>query len=946
MPIVAQVALVLLPNYFSLETNFLCILAYFVVFSVMTPFYLSSLIGSKLRMDELEVVCVSLFLGSAVIMTVYILLTQALAEVSRSLLLSVLTGLSLCSYLLSIKYGRRSLEEGSSMGKVLDVFAAYLSVLTGAYLIIRVIPSLYWRGPDGWETASVVRTIAERSLDPGTTISYFYGYVHIWNAGFYYYLAAIQLITGATVENMLRYGGTFSAGALCFVTYVVVRRMAGSLAALLSGLLLFTNPMYLTRFVTPLREGYGFSLLILAFLFVKARGDVGDKRPNTTYICVMGFILASSVVVHILPSLFLIAVLALYTLYYWLRKESSLMVENLYILLASIVFIGYYAVYLEESLAWFVGVVMEGGVFLLLIPASAIIITWYASRAAHGPEAERYISLAVLLSLIVVFTDLFLTSGKSGPFNDLSMNPFSGVILFIGLFELLTNLEKVPPFASSIIMATGFFTVFSYVGVTVPLERFSQYLSWVATYLCVSFLSRLLNANWVHVSSLREVRLLKNMRPEAPLLVVLVLATSLGGALQTPHYPYYFDEAEIADTRAFNALVQEGDLVIPQETLRHLLYYTGTSYDSLVTGKDYWKWMIPICTVDTPEELSHLVETIYPGKTRAVFFSTTNRYMMNDPWVNRTILEGYCREHFVGRVKYYTMDIPYVRNNLPAEKIRGVTVSLDEPVITTEEAVTSISNVFRDREDRRRLLYATGSGLWSASSLDGAAWTLEGVRVLDGAYLSPYLVECGGEYHLFAEDPLSGAVAHYASQDTYLWESLGGFDPPPESLYYRAESPVAWTENGTMRVMFWETAVTGDAPLSGLRCLETGDGRDWREADLNTDWRLITDDYFAIEHVRILLSEAFSSGGDTVFIGRCLSRDADGSHSWSLGAFKPDLESSSKRVFFTPIAISPSDSSGEPLSCRVWRDADAGELDFYILFEGEPTGVYEGRLGD
>jgi len=954
LPIVAQLILVLLPNYADLGANISYSLTYFVVFSIMTPFYLSSLICARFRMDGLEVVCVSLFLGSAINMTVYILLTQVLVEVSRQLFLSVLTGLSLCSYLLYIVFRRKNIEEGGSPArKVLDVFAAYLSALTGFYMIFRIIPTLYWRGVDAWETASAVKAIVERSLDPGEAINYFYGYVHLWNAGFYYYLAAVQLITGASVESILRYGGTFSAAALCFLTFVVVRRMAGPLAGLLSGLLLFTNPMNMMRFVTPLRENYGFELLVLALLFFKARGDLDEKRPNIPYICVVGFILASSVVVHILPSLLLFTILALHLLYYWLRKESSLMKEIVYILLASCVFVGYYAVYLEEALVWFIGVAMEGGVFLVLVPASSIVIIWYASKTMHQPEVERYKSLGIFLSLLVIFVNLFLTSGKSGTFKGLSMDMFSGVILLIGLYELLTRLDKVPLFASSIIISTGFFTVFSYVGVTVPVERFSLYLSWVATYLCSSFLSRLLSANWVHVSSLRDIGLLRNMRPEVLFLVLIVLATSLGAALQMPRYPYYFDEAEITDTRAFNARVQEDDLVIPQETLRHLLYYTETNYSSLVTEKDYREWLTLVYSADSPSELSDLIESRFPDKNRAVFFTTTSRYSVyDDLFVNRSILENYCREYLVGSVRYFTMDVPYVRNNIPVEKIGNVTVDYENPFISVTdtvgaEAITSISNVYEDHENRSRIMYTTEDGLWSAASVDGVTWVHEDTKVLDGGYLNPYLIDSGGSHHLFIEDISTKAVTYYVSADTYHWDSRGNFGGPlPEHMFYSAEAPVAWLDDEVMRVIFWETVVTDDVPRSGLRCLESLDGHGWRDSELNTDWRLITDKYYAVEYRKIVLSEVFSSKGELVFIGRYLSENSDESYSWKLGAFKPDAESSSERVFFSSITVTPRDGLSEISSCRVWRDPAEGALDFYIMFEDDSTGVYRGSVSD
>ncbi|MFH2110770.1 MAG: hypothetical protein ABIJ47_05850 [Candidatus Bathyarchaeota archaeon] len=912
------------------------------------------MIGDRFRMDDLEVVCVSLFFGSAIHMTVYILLTQILAEVSRPLFLSVLTGLSLCSYLLHIKYRRKSVENGASfMGKVLDVFAAYLSALTGFYLIIRVIPKLYWRGPDAWETASVVRTIVLRSLDPGEAISYFYGYVYLWNAGFYYYLSAVQLIANASVENLLRYGGAFSAGALCLLTFIVVRRMAGSFAGFLSGLLLFSNPMYLTRFVTPLREDYGFVLLILALFFFKVREDLEAQRPNVLYVSVMGFIFASSVVVHLLPSLFLFMVPMLHTLYYWLKKETTLMMENIYILLASCVFISYYVIYLGESLAWFIGVVIEGGVFLLLIPMLSVVFMWYALRNVQNPEVEHYRKLGVLLSLLVIFINLFFTSEKSGGFRALSLDMFSGVILLIGLYELLANLGKVPLFVSSIVMVTGFFIAFSYVGVVVPIERFSIYLSWVAIYLCASFLSRLISVNWVHVSSLREIGQLRNMRPEVLFLVVLVLTTSLGGALQTPRYPYYFDEVEISDTRVFNTRVRAYDLVIPQETLRHLLYYTETSYGSLVTGKDYREWLTGAYSADSPGELSDLIESRFPDKTRAVFFTTTNRYnVYDDKFVNRSILENYCREYYVGHVRYFTMDVPYVRNNVPVEKIRNVIVDYDNPFITVvdavgAEAVTSISNVYVDHENRYRMLYTTEEGLWSAVSVAGVTWVHDGTRLLDGCFLNPYLIESGDRYHLFIEDLSGGTVAYYVSEDAYQWDRRGDLSGPlSDHLFYSAEAPVAWVEDGVMRVLFWETVVTEGVPRSGLRCLESSDGVSWRDAKLNTDWRLITDQYYAVEYRKIMLSEVFASEGELVFVGRYLTEDNDRSYSWKLGAFKPDLGTGSLRVFASSISVTPRDGQVSVRNCRVLRNPSEGVLEFYIMFEDDLTGVYKGSLGD
>ena len=83
-----------------------------------------------------------------------------------------------------------------------------------------------------------------------------------------------------------------------------------------------------------------------------------------------------------------------------------------------------------------------------------------------------------------------------------------------------------------------------------------------------------------------------------------------------------------------------------------------------------------------------------------------------------------------------------------------------------------------------------------------------------------------------------------------------------------------------------------------------------------------------------------------MFIGRYLSEDDDGSFSWKFGAFKPDAESNSKRVFFSSITVNPRDRSAEIRSCRVWRDPAEGALDFYIMFEDDSTGVYRGIISD
>ncbi|TRO49340.1 hypothetical protein E2P65_01280 [Candidatus Bathyarchaeota archaeon] len=708
----------------------------------------------------------------------------------------------------------------------------------------------------------------------------------------------------------------------------------------------------MTRFVTPLREDYGFVLLILALFFFKVREGLEVKRLNVLYITVMGFIFASSVVVHLLPSLFLFVLLALNTVYYWFKKETTLMKENISILLASCVFISYYVVYLEESLAWFIGVVFQGGVFLLLIPALSVVFMWYASRIVHkSPEVEQYRRLGVLLSLLIIFFNLFFTSEKSAGFNALTLDMFSSVILLIGLYELLSNQGKVPLCITSIVMATGFFISFSYVGVVVPIGRFSVYLSWVAVYLCSGFLSRLLSMNIVHMSSLQIVEQLRSIKPEGVLLVALVLITSLGGALQTRQYPYYFNESDISDTRVFNSLVRADDLIIPQESLRHLLYYTETDYECLVTGEDNKEFLIDLYSANSPVELSDIIASTFPDKRRAVFFTTMDRYpVYTDPFVNRNVLEKYCREYTVGHVMYFTMDIPYVENNIPVERIRSIDV--DESATIFAEglgsgAVTSFSNLYVGRDGRYYLLYTTDEGLWSAVNVNGEAWANLGTRLLDGRYLNPYIVDDDGMYYLFVEDPSLGVVASYISEDGYQWSGrreIGG--PPPDHLYYWTESPVAWVEKGTLYVIFWETVVADEVLRSGLRCLESRDGVSWRDAESSSEWRLFSDMYYPVEYSKIILSEAFSSEGELVYVGRYLSKDEDGSYSWKLGSFKPDTATGSQRVFLSTIDVY---SYGEQVTvglCRVLRDTSEARLDFFVMFESGYTGIYKGNMGD
>ena len=214
-------------EYFFLTMFILVFPGYYIGYRLSRDYSLS--------LDEFIVLCI-VFSG-VVLMFTYQVLTQLFGEVTQFMIFSALTIFLLVTGGLHAVTADE-IEISFDRTQISGLMAFLTSFFIGGLVSSLYIPEYYWRGSDGWENVSVIGRISELSLSPSEAFEFFRTYVVLSNPGFYYYFSAFHLVTGFSVESIMRYGGLIQSGLFAALAYIFFKRLNGVVPGLAGAFLL------------------------------------------------------------------------------------------------------------------------------------------------------------------------------------------------------------------------------------------------------------------------------------------------------------------------------------------------------------------------------------------------------------------------------------------------------------------------------------------------------------------------------------------------------------------------------------------------------------------------------------------------------------------------------------------------------------------------------------
>ncbi|MBN2336463.1 hypothetical protein JXL21_12975 [Candidatus Bathyarchaeota archaeon] len=874
----------------------------FLATLILPAFYLARLVSRELGLGLDEFLAVDAILGAVLLKFTYVYLTTFLGEVTRLHVMLSLTVLSTASFILDSRMGGDYPPKPPE--HAIKPILLLVSFLFGLAIVSRSLPFEFWRGADPWEAATVSRAIAELSLSPSQAVEYFYSYVHLDNSGFYYLISSVSVVTGLSVDSVLRFGGPVLAGAASTLTYLVAKRVYSPLSGLVASFLLFTNYYIYFRFSSPLRENLGvLYLLAIILLFESVRDSSRTLKPGT--VASFALLFGGCLVTHILTPFMVVGVVSVHVLRF-LASHDNKTIRNVGLGLAAAVLIPWmYLGYLLYPLKFFLKTNTAVGVSALVILA-ALAVTLYILRRSGFEVSSigRNNPKKAVLSVELVFYLVFLVSllfppflGEGFEFECLSFDLFSDVVLiaaFVGLlvFRRASRLSFV-----GLGSLLAVFMALSYFGVEVPLNRFSVYIAFI---LCVKASSVFAGMNpgagfgsGLSVQGLRDVVVRNRVYLVLLLLVVSMSLTEVQGL---PRFYTTFTERDIEATKGFVETLSAEDLVIADEVSEHLLYYVDTPRENLVTLMDDNLWLNSFLNSSTPYELSEQVATQYPEKTRLRLF------MKNDYYWNWNFLpfpqelyDYYCSQTQIDTVRVLTFDLPFTAEKIPLEKVKFI--ETNEVALTGsgdtawDHEVESPSNLVNDLGDHEKpyKMYYTGvgrdlTGIGLAYSEDGRTWFKESEPVLTG-YSEPYVVQDGGIYRLFCERQSDDSIVSFTSVDGIEWgeETLIELAQLGDYAVHRYESPVAWLEEGEWFLALTESGIGDVDYVNEPVVFVSHDSVNW-DRNVTGGWTLKVDSGRRFKLRRLLLTDVARVGDGYMFLGRFLAENEESEYQWRTGS--------------------------------------------------------------
>ncbi len=854
---------------------------------VTVPGYYASIYFHKkhgLSLDEFLVV--DFVFSSLLTMFSYTLLTMSLSNVTYSHAWIAVFMLSACSYLVLKTFDKT--RAPSIRTDILPLFAAWICALPAVIVVGKLIPREFWRGQDLWGTYTYVRGLLETSGSPGIYYEYIGSHVRAHNFGFYYMITAYTLLTGFSIESVLRYGGLFQSILFSLTVYVALKRHYGTVGGLIGSSSIFIHPQIGQRFVSILREDFGVIYLVFTFFFLTLRAGE-NKKPELMDVLTLTLLVTSSVVIHPLTPVFLITILVAESFRNAVQGDHHKAVEvylsMIFSLFILVVFVPLPLDFYSGFMRWFSSefnmiVIRKLGenlqIFLSIILSfyGVALLLVYKNKKRLTVDKMDELYTVFLVASVAIFAHVLLTNpyigGSPQPF-ELSM--FSPAILIASLAGYLIYSRRLP---FPVIILSAILTLLSlvyYTGLYVPLKRFGVYAILVFTFSTTHLFYHVFPVSdlepGLRKSSLdnltRRARAWVSQNKFSLLVLFLVVSYGLHETAGFRRRSPIFSGSDIQYGYMFKDQLNDSSLVYSSDQMQELVWYVDVPHGNLVTDIDHHRNISEILNQSSPYLLSDYLTQYYNVSTFYYCVSGLNEQVYG--LIHEPLFEYYSERDVYGPMVVYTFRVPITPTNLPVNKIKFI----DETDLQHGlEDVETISNVVRQDDQYYTLAKNVGDpGLFLYTSMDGHTWHRDAV-ISNSETRSPYLVSMNDELTVYGQDPVSCLITRYVINNNSLIQETWLLTGDAEHVYQ--EYPVVWHANETWHMIYWETK-EGEDYKTGLVYLTSRDGVQWSSVDTCLDWVLADEAGRMYSWQKIQLTDAVPINGGILFHSRYLAQD-------------------------------------------------------------------------
>jgi hypothetical protein len=782
---------------------------------------------------------------------------------------------------------------------IINLLGLLTSFFVGFFMLSLYMPLQFWRGPDGWANTNVYRTIAETGFSPVEAYDFFKSYVHLSNPGFYHYYSAIHLVTGFSVESIMRYGGLIQTGLFVSLAYITFKRVNGILSGLSGVFLLSLNPFFNHRFMVLLREEFSlFFLFTGLFLYICYR-EV-NSWSSSFRVVVIGSLLASCLLSHPMVPGFFIGLLVCQIGYSLIERREDEIRADLYSLVLGLTLVIPFSGIMLDPLIFFIGKLSVPYLLVGICLAAAVSATLYLFYI-RKPDLDHLFPVAKRILVIFMFIFPLLgvavkpELGESYSFGFIDVEDFSRVLVPLSvagyfLYHLGATERVVVGlnFVISSLIAT------SYLGVPVPLDRLSIPLMWIMSFYASYLVKASSRVSFPDTSLIKQCSGLMSRLMGCRMTLVFILMILAGGMVElssVTRKPSTFNTYDVEDTRMFVSTLDPGDLVFPYGVSDHVLYYTGISEDNIVTDLEV-KHGLGSLEHDSVHQVSDLVHASYPDvEALLLYVHGWDEYRLRETPFGR-LLDIYFEKASYGTFSSYKLEIPFSVEKLKMGQIKYIKDSSEVVILgSDEEGLNAVSNCVYLSEDERsyRFLFVQGGSddsqmLCLASSTDGITWNVESENELDRELNSLSLVEHDGVYYLYAGTSSKDMVVRFESRDLRKWDDcIIVYDSSSMEEFTFIVSPLVWFEDDMFRMLFWETNID-DPTETGLYYAMSVDGVTWDKKPGPLGWVLMDSRGKYYRYEKILPTDVVYGDEGYTLLAKMYMEDNAFDMNWATGS--------------------------------------------------------------
>jgi len=935
-----------------------------LLFLILIPgLYLSAILRDELSLNFDEFIIINIVISNSLLLWLYILLTLFFNQVTRFLLLQTSCLLILCEFLLYQINDKQFKFKVDIKSFMLCWLCSFFPFLVGGYFAAHQTPEEYWIGWDTWETVTVSKRLVELSLSPYEAVEQFRAYLSLWNFGFPYFVTMVSKFTGFRSEEIVRYGPIALSGLFCVLSYLLFKRISGTLVGVLSGTLVLLNPWIGIRFAMLLRENFSIILMLSSFLLVIILEKKNDNKNKPASIFIHGLFLASSLISHMLPIVINLTVIALEIGNYYIERNflkmknivASIIVMSVFIL----PFYGFFT-YPIKNLFLLSNENMFRGFFIFIFSMSVIYIVISKNILSRIKLNHRYITTIFITTSVLIFILSIIKPSLfhiHPNFDYIKWNLFNRLILFTGIlgiaYKISTKTNRLVLYLMGFITAT---IIASLIGFQVPLNRLIIYISLVATYFSSVFFEKIM-VPYENELMLDQLITSKWKEYGRIFFIIILLATQIYSGINqiggNNRYPSSYSSSNIESAKEFILDVGDNDIIFPIET-SHIFEYIETSKTMMINTLDEKKWMLESYNNNAPDDLLKNVPDSRKNINRIHYCITENLfYSKREISPSRNYLNRYCEKTVYGSLLVFSISLPYDRNHIT--HIKNITLCKD-PMMSNlinsgEKYIVNPSNIIyiNNSKPHYRVYYTIKgdadeyNGIGLAYSRNGLNWTKSTDPIICGPYDNPYVIRRDDGLILFCKSLQNNSIVSMISKEGDNWTNITEIIKPNTScLYWSADSPIAWEQNHMLNLIYTETMLDEHRLSFNLIRVNSSNGLTWGNNE-TVIWDIFdeSDKYLRVD--KILLKDVILLKDGLYFSCRVFSEGKTLKVTWKTGSIFVKNDAPHIGIFlkYNYINFQGEDSNIE--SVRIEVNKNTSDVKFYVwLNESNLKGLYLG----